>query len=132
MRYLTLAEVVELHGLITRATGGGSGIRDLGALESAIAQSNADIVTGLEKVSCETMPERVARCWLGYSRGPDGILHRLLNHRFVQMMTAFDPLMRIKVQGRRGKYPLPTPITIRVRILPANRIRQRYPSGALP
>lgn len=41
MRYLTLAEVVDLHGLITRATGGASGIRDLGALESAIAQPKA-------------------------------------------------------------------------------------------
>src|SRR5437870_13107310 len=41
MRYLSLAEVVELHGLITRATGGGSGIRDIGALESAIAQPKA-------------------------------------------------------------------------------------------
>ena len=39
MRYLTLAEVVDLHGLITRATGGGGGIADLGALESAIAQA---------------------------------------------------------------------------------------------
>lgn len=41
MRYLTLAEVVDLHGLITRVTGGASGIRDLGALESAIAQPKA-------------------------------------------------------------------------------------------
>src|SRR5947199_3046066 len=41
MRYLTLAEVVEVHDLITRATGGGGGIRDLGALESAIAQPKA-------------------------------------------------------------------------------------------
>src|SRR5437867_7612426 len=41
MRYLSLAGVVELHGLITRATGGGSGIRDIGALESAIAQPKA-------------------------------------------------------------------------------------------
>ena len=41
MRYLTLAEVVDLHGLITRTTGGASGIRDLRALESAIAQPKA-------------------------------------------------------------------------------------------
>ena len=41
MRYLRLAETVDLHGLITRATGGASGIRDLGALESAIAQPKA-------------------------------------------------------------------------------------------
>ena len=41
MRYLTLAEVVDLHKLITGATGGAGGIRDLGALESAIAQPKA-------------------------------------------------------------------------------------------
>ena len=38
MRYLTLAEVVELHRRLLEATGGAAGIRDLGALESAIAQ----------------------------------------------------------------------------------------------
>src|SRR2546430_7878486 len=38
MRYLALAEVVDLHGSITKVTGGASGIRNLGALESAIAQ----------------------------------------------------------------------------------------------
>ncbi len=42
MRYLTLAEIVDLHLLIAKATGGASGIRDLGALlESAIAQPKA-------------------------------------------------------------------------------------------
>ena len=41
MRYLTLAEIVELHLLIAKATGGAGGIRDLAALESAIAQPKA-------------------------------------------------------------------------------------------
>lgn len=41
MRYLTLAEVVELHRRLRQATGGASGIRDLAALESAIAQPKA-------------------------------------------------------------------------------------------
>ena len=41
MRYLTLGEVVELHRLILNATGGAPGIRDLGALESAVAQPRA-------------------------------------------------------------------------------------------
>ena len=41
MRYLTLSEVVELHRRILRASGGTSGIRDLGALESALAQPKA-------------------------------------------------------------------------------------------
>jgi death-on-curing protein len=38
MRYLSLADVVELHRLVVEASGGSHGIRDLGALESAIAQ----------------------------------------------------------------------------------------------
>jgi death-on-curing protein len=41
MRYLTLGEVVELHRLILERTGGAAGIRDLGALDSALAQPQA-------------------------------------------------------------------------------------------
>lgn len=38
MRFLTLGEVLELHRRILAATGGAPGLRDLGSLESAIAQ----------------------------------------------------------------------------------------------
>jgi death on curing protein len=41
MRNLTLGEVVALHRAILAATGGAEGIRDLGALESALAQPKA-------------------------------------------------------------------------------------------
>ena len=41
MRYLALAEVVELHRRVLQATGGAPGIRDLGVLESAIAPPKA-------------------------------------------------------------------------------------------
>lgn len=41
MRYLTLAEIVDLHRMITEVTGGAGGIRDLGALESAVVQPKA-------------------------------------------------------------------------------------------
>jgi len=41
MRYLALGEVVDLHRRLLEATGGASGIRDFGALESAIAQPKA-------------------------------------------------------------------------------------------
>ncbi len=37
-RYLSLAEVLELHRSVLEGWGGASGIRDLGALESALAQ----------------------------------------------------------------------------------------------
>jgi death on curing protein len=38
IRYLTLAEVIELHSGILEQSSGSIGIRDMGALESAIAQ----------------------------------------------------------------------------------------------
>lgn len=41
MRYLTLGEVVALQQRIIAAIGGTAGIRDLGALESAVAQPRA-------------------------------------------------------------------------------------------
>lgn len=41
MRHLTLGEVVGLHQLLLTHSGGASGIRDLGLLESALAQPSA-------------------------------------------------------------------------------------------
>jgi death-on-curing protein len=38
MRYLTLEEVVELHRVSLEQSGGAAGLRDLGALQAAIAQ----------------------------------------------------------------------------------------------
>ena len=41
MRYLSLGEVVDLHQTLLAQTGGATGIRDLGMLESALAQPRA-------------------------------------------------------------------------------------------
>ncbi len=38
MRFLTLIEVLELHRRVIEQSGGAFGIRDVGLLESAIAQ----------------------------------------------------------------------------------------------
>lgn len=38
MRYLSLAEAIELHKRVVNQSGGASGLRDIGGLESAIAQ----------------------------------------------------------------------------------------------
>lgn len=38
MRYLSIAEIVSLHSAVIARSGGGSGLRDRGALESAAAQ----------------------------------------------------------------------------------------------
>ncbi len=41
MRYLSFGEVVHLHQALLKESGGAAGIRDLGALESALAQPRA-------------------------------------------------------------------------------------------
>ena len=41
MRLLTLGEVIELHRRLLEQSGGASGIRDLGLLQSALAQPHA-------------------------------------------------------------------------------------------
>jgi death-on-curing protein len=41
VRYLSLAEVLALHDAVVAQAGGAVGVRDLGALESAIAQPRA-------------------------------------------------------------------------------------------
>jgi death-on-curing protein len=38
IRYLTVDEVLELHRQVLQATGGGAGVRDSGALDSAVTQ----------------------------------------------------------------------------------------------
>jgi len=38
MRYLTVGEVLKIYSQVMRLSGGGVGIRDLGVLESAVAQ----------------------------------------------------------------------------------------------
>jgi len=41
MRYLSLSEVLKIHRRIIESSGGKPGIRDLGAIESALAQPRA-------------------------------------------------------------------------------------------
>jgi death on curing protein len=41
MRYLSLQEILSLHSLLIAKSGGSSGLRDRGALESAVAQPEA-------------------------------------------------------------------------------------------
>ncbi len=38
IRYLTLGEILDIHHQVTQRSGGSEGVRDLGGLESAIAQ----------------------------------------------------------------------------------------------
>lgn len=43
MKLLTLEQVLQLHALVIHKTGGGSGLRDLGRLESAIATQTQNV-----------------------------------------------------------------------------------------
>lgn len=70
MRFLTLGEVLTLHRRIASQSGGGEGVRDLGALESAVAQPR---MTFAGRDLYPTLPEKAAA--LGYSL--------ISNHPFV-------------------------------------------------
>jgi death-on-curing protein len=70
MRYLSLREVLDLHDALLEQSGGASGIRDLGALESALAQPRASFG------GSDLHPTLVGKCAaLGYSL--------TLNHPFL-------------------------------------------------
>lgn len=43
MRYLSLGEVLRLHQMLIEQSGGATGIRDLGLLDSALAQPRATL-----------------------------------------------------------------------------------------
>lgn len=43
MRYLTLHEVIWLHERVLERSGGGTGVRDMAALESAVAQPHMSL-----------------------------------------------------------------------------------------
>lgn len=70
IRYLTLIEILELHRRILEQSGGALGIRDIGLLESAIAQPR--MTFGGEELYPSLLEKAVA---LGFSI--------IMNHPFV-------------------------------------------------
>lgn len=70
IRYLSLEEVLELHRLVLRQSGGLEGVRDLGGLESAVAQPQMTF-DGQDLYSC--LPTKATA--LGFSL--------IRNHPFV-------------------------------------------------
>jgi death on curing protein len=69
-RYITLDQVMELHRQIIQQSGGGTGVRDQGALESAIAQPR--MTFGGEELYATVVEKSAA---LGFSL--------IMNHPFV-------------------------------------------------
>jgi death-on-curing protein len=70
MRYLSIAEVLELHERLIDASGGSTGVRDLGALESCLAQPHASF--GGQELYADLITKAAA---LGFSL--------VMNHPFV-------------------------------------------------
>ncbi len=70
MRYLTLAEVLELHRRIIEQSGGAQGVRDLGSVESSVAQSH--LTFGGDELYPTIEPKATALCF-----------SLVMNHAFV-------------------------------------------------
>ena len=43
MTFLTLEQLIEIHTIVVEATGGSTGLRDLGRLESVVASQNQNV-----------------------------------------------------------------------------------------
>lgn len=70
MRYLSIAEVLDLHQRLFADTGGATGVRDLGALESAVSQPHASF--GGQDLYPDLVAKAAALCY-----------SLVMNHAFV-------------------------------------------------
>ena len=70
------------------------------------------------------MSKGMGACRLGYLGFLHGFFHRLLQDGFVKMMAASFSRYSIYVVAGCGKYPLPSPLLTRVRVLAPKGIRQ--------
>ena len=88
------------------------------------------VVALLQQVNGKGVAERVAGCGLREA----SLLHRcldcLLEDGLVKVVPPLGTGARVKVKLRGRKNPLPAPVLRRVRVLPAQRIRQGNSGGA--
>lgn len=70
MRYLSIAEVLDLHQRLLADSGGATGVRDLGALESAVGQPHAAF--GGQDLYSDLLAKAAALCY-----------SLVMNHAFV-------------------------------------------------
>ena len=61
MRYLSISETLELHERLIASSGGATGIRDLGALESAVSQPHASF--GQQDLYPDVVAKAAALCF---------------------------------------------------------------------
>ena len=61
MRYLTISEILELHERLLASSGGATGIRDLGALESSVSRPHASF--GEQELYPDVLSKAAALCF---------------------------------------------------------------------
>lgn len=91
MRYLTLDEVLELHRMVAEQSGGGTGLRDLNALDAAVSAPRATFdgddlyPTAIKKAS--------ALCFLLISNHPFVDCNKRVGHAAMEtflILTGFE------------------------------------------
>ena len=72
-----------------------------------------DVAPVFERVDCEGVPEGAVLGPLPTARGENGLAHRVLDDRFVKVVTPPLAGLGIDVGARRGEDPLPGPVLAR-------------------
>ena len=81
----------------------------------------ANVVTSLQEMSRERMPERMARCPLAKPSLNNSHVYRSLNHGLVDVMPVESARHTVPKRSFRRKHPLPRPCTLGRRLLPRER-----------
>jgi len=100
---------------------------DHGRAHVAVAKEfldRADVVTILEQVNRERMPQRVVGRGPRKSGADRGFTDGSLEHGFVRVVPAPPPALPIDVEAHRRKDPLPAPLEGGARVLAIERQRQ--------
>ena len=89
MCLLSLEEVLELHRLVLAQTGGGAGLRDLGALQSAVAQPQ---LTGGADLYPTVLEKAAAMCFSIVSNHPFVDGNKRVGHAALETMLVMNGL----------------------------------------
>ena len=90
-----------------------------------------NVVPRLEQMRSERMPQRMAACTLVHARRQDGIAHGILKHGLVKVVPSPLPGVRLSIDPRRRKHPLPWPLAARIWQLPAQGVWKLDPTRAV-
>jgi hypothetical protein len=91
-----------------------------------------NVAAVFEEMRRERVAEGVQR---GSLRNPGAVHGRFddaLKYRFAEMMSSELSSSTVTVRPCRGEYPLPNPLSPRIRVLARERVRKLDPAGAVP